>query len=185
MAWNHTLTKLRNILAELYVTETSSRRIVADANINPQLIAFSPRSIDNWQAILEEAHKQNKLDSLLAVVEQEYDQEPFKSAAKACRDYSEPDSRPTQPLISRRPRRSTDSFTSYENGLDKLLAQLESGSEDHREVLVQQTRLSANIARVRRYGDTPDKSSERAEILDNLNTISLDVLGTSFNELCE
>ena len=186
MTWNHTLTKLRNILADLYETETTSRRLVADAGINSQLIAFSSRSIDNWQSILEEAQKQGKMDALIAVVEEQYPQATFQEAVVAYRQQLTADSaRPATGPSGRSRRRSTDSFANYENGLEKLLAQLDPNSQDYNDALVQQARLTENINRARRFGDTGDGQAGRAEIIDRLNAISLDVLGVSFNKLCE
>ncbi len=78
-----------------------------------------------------------------------------------------------------------DDHSLYEIGLSKLLNRTEIGHSHHSEVHVYQQRLSENITRTRRYGDTDTQRAERAEIIDRLNEVALSALGISFTELCE
>ena len=77
-----------------------------------------------------------------------------------------------------------DVYSFYETGLRQLLARL---GQDPRysEVHVYQQRLCENITQSRRYGDTNTRKAERAEIIDQLNSFVLSVLGISFGELCD
>ena len=77
-----------------------------------------------------------------------------------------------------------DVFTSYETGLTHLLRRLGQDHPRYTEALTLQSRLLENIAQARRYGDTDGLKHTRAQIVDILNDLALDTLGTSFNELC-
>ena len=86
MAWDRTaLISLREILARLYSTERESRRVVADAGLNPALIAFDPKAINNWFAILEEARNHpGAIERVVAVALADYpDEESLQRAAQA------------------------------------------------------------------------------------------------------
>lgn len=78
----------------------------------------------------------------------------------------------------------SDDFSRYETGVQRLLDQLDNNSSVYDDVLTMQKRLLENITRVQRFGDTSLRRSERAEIIDRLNELSLQALGVSFNELC-
>lgn len=52
-----TLTNLRDVLADLYVTVQDSRRVVEDAGLRPAFIEFNNKAINNWQNILREANR--------------------------------------------------------------------------------------------------------------------------------
>jgi len=77
-----------------------------------------------------------------------------------------------------------DAFSQYEAGLEQLLRRLGKDHPRHLEALTYQSRLLENIRNARRYSDTQDYRSERNRILEGLNQLALDALGTSFNELC-
>ncbi|MFX0107493.1 MAG: hypothetical protein ACFE7R_04350 [Candidatus Hodarchaeota archaeon] len=77
----------------------------------------------------------------------------------------------------------TDILSSYERGLEKLLAQLCEGHPRYTEALTLQTRLLENIAQTRLYGDTEIRRAERAQIIDGLNSLSNTLLERSFNTL--
>jgi hypothetical protein len=79
----------------------------------------------------------------------------------------------------------TDSFTAYENGLQQLLNQLGLTHPAYADALTFQQRLTENIQRARRFGDTASRRADRAEVIDQLNALSLNTLGTSFNDLCQ
>lgn len=77
-----------------------------------------------------------------------------------------------------------DIYTTYETGLSKLLARIGQNHPRYSEALVYQQRLFESIAQARRYGDTETTRAERARVIDRLNEVSVSVLGTAFNELC-
>jgi len=77
-----------------------------------------------------------------------------------------------------------DVFTPYETGLTHLLRRLGKDHPRYTEALTLQSRLLENIVQARRYGDTETRRAERAQIVEQLNTLALDALGKSFNELC-
>ena len=63
---------LRQVLADLYPDEPGARRLVDDIGLGRATIAFYPRAIDTWHAILTEVVKTEKIDALLALVDKEY-----------------------------------------------------------------------------------------------------------------
>lgn len=78
----------------------------------------------------------------------------------------------------------TDIYTRYEVGLRALLQRLGADHPRYDDALVYQQRLSDNLAAARRYGDTEARRADRAEILDQLNTLTRATLEVSFNALC-
>lgn len=78
-----------------------------------------------------------------------------------------------------------DHLSRYEIGLDSLHARLGQSHARYGEFLVYQQRLTENLAQARRYGDTETRRAERAEIVDQLNALSLAVTGVPFNEFCQ
>lgn len=91
--------------------------------------------------------------------------------------------KPTIPTTASRPA-STDPFTNYENGLRQLEAALQNNAAAQNEISVFAQRLRENISRSRRYGDTTDRRADRAEIIDNLNSIARATTQQSFDDWC-
>jgi hypothetical protein len=77
--------RLRNILAEIYDDLSNAKRIVDDAGLNKLNIEFSAIAISNWHAILREAEKSNRLDTLLNITLTEYPENQQLSVA--CEEY--------------------------------------------------------------------------------------------------
>lgn len=75
-------------------------------------------------------------------------------------------------------------FDSYRQGLTRLIEKLGSDRSQLSAVYVYQQRLIENLDRAARYGDTETLRSERAEILDRLNTLAQTALGLAFTDLC-
>lgn len=75
-------------------------------------------------------------------------------------------------------------LSEYEDGMERLLDYLGQQHPRYGEALTFQQRLTDNIQHVRRYGDTETRRAERATIVDQLNSLTLDTAGRSFNELC-
>lgn len=89
MFWNSALTQLCDVLAGLYTSETDSRRVVLAADMDPQQIEFSAKAITNWQAILEEAQKQAKVEALIGIATRDYpNNQALQAAAAAYREWS-------------------------------------------------------------------------------------------------
>lgn len=90
MASNDVLIALRSALINLYPSEADAERIATDAGLNTTLIAFSAKAINNWNIILQEATKQQRLDALLKVVATEYGSNPaFQQAYQLYRQSAE------------------------------------------------------------------------------------------------
>lgn len=66
------LTFARATLAHLYPDEPTARRVVADAGLAADRIAFSGHATNTWQAILREAEKTGQMGAVLAVALKEY-----------------------------------------------------------------------------------------------------------------
>lgn len=66
------LADLRNTLAKIYHDPVSVRRIVHDAGLESKMIDFNGPSVNNWNNVLLQAQKMDKLDALLSVVSSEY-----------------------------------------------------------------------------------------------------------------
>lgn len=79
---------------------------------------------------------------------------------------------------------TVDVYSQYEAGLNELLHRLDRQDARYADALVYQQRLYDNLAQSRRYGETETRKAERAEVIDQINRLSLSVLGVSFNELC-
>lgn len=81
--------------------------------------------------------------------------------------------------------RYRDTLSSYEIGTQRLLAQMGRNHPRYLEALGYQDRLRDNIDRSRRFGDTSLRKADRAEIVEQLNELSLSETGISFNEMCQ
>jgi len=78
----------------------------------------------------------------------------------------------------------TDFLTSYEVAMHKLLERLGRNHSRYSEALVYERRLHENIAATRRYKNTSEREAARLEVIDQLNSLALETIGVSFNELC-
>lgn len=74
-----------------------------------------------------------------------------------------------------------DPYSGYERGLEKLNELL----GQNLELLTYEQQLRENIGQTRRYGDTFERTSRRSEVIEQLNRFSLQMLGQSFNDLCQ
>lgn len=72
MAWNPGLTKLRDLLAELYPTIQLAREVLEQAGLPAGHITFSAAATSNWHAILKEAVRRKRVPALVAVARAEY-----------------------------------------------------------------------------------------------------------------
>ena len=74
---------LRDVLAQLYPDEAGARRVAAQGGLASSQIAFGPRAVDSWHAILTEAIHAGRLASVVAVALREYGSHPGLHAALA------------------------------------------------------------------------------------------------------
>jgi hypothetical protein len=74
-------------------------------------------------------------------------------------------------------------FDTYEK-CSNILNDLAEGQDCYRESLTLTTRLRENIQFSRHLGDSDLRRSERAEIIDGLNRLSLRMFSKPFLELC-
>jgi len=77
MAWNLRLTHLNEVLAGLYPLTQDSIRVVDAAGLPKSRVAFQPRAIDTWHAILSEAERRGKVGDVISAARQDYPDDPF------------------------------------------------------------------------------------------------------------
>ncbi len=70
--WNNKLTKLRNILVDLYPNKEDGRLIVDMSGIPKGIVAFNGKSNINWLNILTEANKHNKVQNIVQIASDEF-----------------------------------------------------------------------------------------------------------------
>lgn len=75
-------------------------------------------------------------------------------------------------------------LSAYENGLRTLKQEIGKHHACYGNLLVYEQRLQENIELSRRYGDTPTRTADRAQIIDELNALALSAVSTSFNDIC-
>jgi len=78
-----------------------------------------------------------------------------------------------------------DAFTPYERGLEGFQQKLDKQHARLPEFLNYAHQLRTNIRQARQDGDTPSLIADRNRIVKQLNTLALETMGVSFNELCE
>jgi hypothetical protein len=98
MAWNAALSQLRDVLAGLYPTQEDAGLVVADAGLDAQHIAFSAKAVNNWQAILEEAQKQDQVEDLIVVATKRFPKNKSLLAAVDTYQESVPEPPPSPPV---------------------------------------------------------------------------------------
>lgn len=78
--------QLTQALAELYGDAASARRIARAAGLGPTTLAWQPKAINAWDAILEAAAQPHHVERLLAVATEEYPVHPPLQQAHAVYD---------------------------------------------------------------------------------------------------
>ncbi|MEW5872805.1 MAG: hypothetical protein AB1894_26335 [Chloroflexota bacterium] len=66
------LTRLQNILVELYPEDNDVRRLATQAGVSIANIRLGGRSIDSWHSLLDQARLRNKLIQLFEIISSEY-----------------------------------------------------------------------------------------------------------------
>ena len=69
--------QLRALLAELYPTRGDLTRVAYDAGIPLAAVSLGSSALNDWDAVLHEAAKQQVVSSLLDVVRQQYPRQPL------------------------------------------------------------------------------------------------------------
>jgi hypothetical protein len=77
-----------------------------------------------------------------------------------------------------------DAFTPYERGLREFQQRLGEQHERLLDFLNYEHQLCTNIQQARDDGETPILSADRNRIVRQLNTLALETVGISFNEMC-
>ncbi len=77
--------KLSDKLAELYPDNASARRVASDAGLKPWQIAFDAQTINSWSAIVKEAERQGRVETLIDVATKTYPgwRDPLMAMAEA------------------------------------------------------------------------------------------------------
>lgn len=75
--------QLRTLLAELYPTQADLTRVAYDAGIPLAAVTLDSSALNDWDAVLHEAIKQQLVDSLLDVVRQQYPNQPALATISA------------------------------------------------------------------------------------------------------
>jgi hypothetical protein len=176
------------------------RAVFVDNRLSPwrQSLPQAGNLAARVQAVVEYLHDRynaagdNALVLLLCVLSERIDpgdachQRLAGLAAELERELGSPDSpvtkEPATQVFSED--RQSDSYSHYETGLRHLLDRLKEHPSHYQQALVYEQRLTENINRSRRYGDNDASKRERAEIVDQLNQLSLSALSLPFNELC-
>lgn len=169
------LSQLRQTLIS-HFNKSELRHLVFDLGVEYEELAGSTKS-DKALALIDYLRRRGRLPDLI----------------KQCRQlrpnahWSEIIGTESPPIPSDRVQLITplrDNFSSYETGLDTLQACLGQTHPRYLEGLGYHNRLMENIDRARRHGDSENRRSERAEVLERLNELALSVTGKSFNDLC-
>lgn len=80
MAWSPTLTKLRNLLADRYMTPQDARRVIVEADLDPAHIAFDAKAVNNWHNILTQAELRGKVSAIVEIAISEFNNDQVLSA---------------------------------------------------------------------------------------------------------
>ena len=75
-------------------------------------------------------------------------------------------------------------LTVYQDAMQRLLERMDQKHPQYNLALIFQARLAENIDKTRWFGDTENRRSERWEIINGLNSLTREVIGTTFNSLC-
>jgi hypothetical protein len=62
----------RDVLAQLYVSQSSASTVAFTAGLDPSRIPFKDRAVDTWQAIVTEAHNRGRVLQLLDIALKQY-----------------------------------------------------------------------------------------------------------------
>ncbi|MCB0128056.1 MAG: hypothetical protein KDE58_37585, partial [Caldilineaceae bacterium] len=82
---NSLVAELCGVLADLYLNPSDARRIASQVGLDLRYLELGNQSINNWDAVIRQAVKRNKLNTLLAVVDSEWHDSPeFASVYAAC-----------------------------------------------------------------------------------------------------
>src|SRR5690349_5366253 len=72
MAWDDTLTRVQDVLADLYPTKEAAIRIVRTAGMTPKRVGLTDVAFDTWHNILAAADEAGCLLDLLDAARRDY-----------------------------------------------------------------------------------------------------------------
>ncbi|MBE2202333.1 MAG: hypothetical protein IAE79_27225 [Anaerolinea sp.] len=166
------LSQLRQTLIR-YFDKSDLHHLAADLGVEFDELPGATRS-DKALALIDYLQRHGRLPDLITRCRQLRPHAAWPEMEEGERPLAPPPATPIRDNLSR-----------YEIGLDALQAQLGSDHPRYGEFLLYQQRLTENLAQARRYGDTETRRAERAEIVDQLNALSLAVTGVPFNKFCQ
>lgn len=173
---------------ESEVTLTTPNHLVADSAAMRQMLRRAQRlaSIDSPMLIVGEPGVGKELIARVVHINSRYAAGPF--VVVPCRTLSRDLVElwgETMQIGAAEHLHHSDVYSRYERGLVVLLNRIGPDHTRHSEILVFQQRLTENISRSRRNGDTAEHRAERTIIIDGLNGLASAELRTSFNQLCD
>lgn len=86
MAWTPRLTQLNYVLAELVPEKSSIKKFILASGLKPHFIDTDGSPLDAWNAVINEAEKNGKVDDLVKSVMHIYPNDPFLKSALASVD---------------------------------------------------------------------------------------------------
>ena len=169
--------KLRQILVD-YFSESELHNLAFDLGVDYENLPGKSKG-DKGRELITFLDHRGRLAELIRMIRQ-VRPDMMKAAVGGETDTSQAN-KPTYQAA----RQHRDSSSHYEIGLTNLLDQMGQDHSRYVEALGYQTRLQENTNWTRRHGNTETRRAERAEIIGQLNQLTLAVLSKSFNTLCE
>jgi hypothetical protein len=74
--WDDRMSRLNDLMAELYPDQDAARQVVRRANLPPDRIRFNPAAGTNWFNILEEAQRRGRVEAIVAIARREFPDRP-------------------------------------------------------------------------------------------------------------
>jgi hypothetical protein len=108
------ITKLRKVLERLYEDVSDIRRVVYDAGINTSTIEFQGSASSIWFSVLDNAEKQDRLESLINIVHCEYPNHQELSHVSAMYQQRQQSANSTNPTQLRVLHQENNQWRNYE-----------------------------------------------------------------------
>ena len=87
LAWDETLTMLRDALANLYRTDDDVRRIADEAQVPTRQVKFTGEAITTWHSLLQKAFHLGKIRAIIDVTRSSNEYENNRALADATAAY--------------------------------------------------------------------------------------------------
>lgn len=151
---------------ESYFNDSELRNLYFDMGIDHENLSSGGKS-DKVRELVAACERHGKIRQLIEL----------------CREYRPYVNWPDM-LVERDPY-PHDDFAKYRSGIQQLLSRMGQNHLRFLETLTYQKQLEQNIIDTQRDGDTQTHRSERSEILERLNEVSISTLRVHFKELCQ